>query len=146
MELTLLSSNTYRLMIADAATTNVLAVYDNRLLAGSGPIQSVALYDSQTDPGVGAYDGNQLFNNMEISMPSSNLPPVIQSVTRSAGQLALNWSALAGRLYQVQYKTNPAQAYWSNLSGSVTVTNYTGTATDTTGSNLRRFYRVVLLP
>jgi hypothetical protein len=146
VELTLLSSNTYRLMIADAATTNVLAVFDNRLLAGSGAIQSVALYDSQTDPGLGEYDGNQLFNNMEISSPSSSLPPVIQSVTRSAGQLGLNWSALAGRSYQVQYKTNPAQAYWSNLSGSVTATNFTGTATDAVGPDRQRVYRIFLAP
>ena len=86
----------------DAATTNVFAVFDNGTLAGTGPIQSVAFYVSQGEPTGGEYDGNRLYNNLEISSPSSTLPPALQSVTRNGSGVNLAWSAIAGRTYQVQ--------------------------------------------
>jgi hypothetical protein len=72
IEFTLLTANTYRLEVKDAAGVNVLATYDNMILAGSNSINSVALYAFQTD-------GDQVFNNLEIAS-TSLIPPEILNV------------------------------------------------------------------
>jgi MBG domain (YGX type)/Immunoglobulin domain len=92
IEFTLLSSSTYRLVVMDAATSNVLALFDNRLLEGAGSIDSVALFDNQTDGGGGEYDGNQLYNDLEIATPSIGVPP---TVSLSPGSLAVAPGAAA---------------------------------------------------
>ena len=45
------------------------------------------------------------------------LPPVFQSVTCANGAVTLQWSALSGLAYQVQYVTNLAVTNWINLGG-----------------------------
>jgi hypothetical protein len=46
----------------------------------------------------------------------------------------------------VEYKTNLLQPFWSSLGGQIGATGSTTWATDTLGSDPRRFYRVGLLP
>ncbi len=58
----------------------------------------------------------------------------------------LSWTAIAGRNYQLQFKTNLVQPGWLNLGGPVGATNTVTSAADTIGSDQQRFYRVVLLP
>jgi hypothetical protein len=79
IEFTLLTPNTYRLVIKDSTGANTLATFDNRTLAGSGTIDSLALYALQTD-------GDQLFNNLEISS-TSLVPPDIQNITPANGSV-----------------------------------------------------------
>jgi hypothetical protein len=71
VDLILLSADTYRLIIKNAAGTSVLTNFTGTL-AGSGTIDSVSLYNFQCD-------GNQVFNSMEIST-TSLIPPDIQNV------------------------------------------------------------------
>jgi hypothetical protein len=73
-------------------------------------------------------------------------PPVIQMPTQSGNKLTLTWSALPGRAYQVQFKTDLAQTNWTNLGTTLTTTNTTAFASDTRGADPQRFYRIVLLP
>src|SRR5207248_1567777 len=110
LEFTLLTSDTYRLVVMDAASANVIAVFDNRLLAGAGPIQSVALYDSQTEMSEGEYDGNQLFNNMEVGPPASPVAPLVTvnpaSIVAASGSTAVftaNATGTAPLDYQWQF-------------------------------------------
>ena len=72
--------------------------------------------------------------------------PDIQTVTRSNNALTLNWIALMGRAYRVQFKTDFSQTNWSNLVLRLTATNTTMTAVDSAATDPQRFYRVVLLP
>jgi uncharacterized repeat protein (TIGR03803 family) len=72
--------------------------------------------------------------------------PVLQGVQREAGMVTFSWSAVAGRNYQVQFKTNLNQAVWSNLSAPLEATNATASASDLLAAGRQRFYRVVLLP
>ncbi len=76
VECTLLTSNTYRLLILDAATSNTIATFDNRTLEGTGTIDSLALFDNQTDPFNDDIDGSQYFNNLEISNPQIPVLPL----------------------------------------------------------------------
>jgi len=63
----------------------------------------------------------------------------------TGGGFALNWNNLTtapSLSYQVQYKTNLASPFWSNIGTPVTgTTNFT----DPIGSDIQRFYRVQLV-
>src|SRR5262245_44194574 len=72
LEFTLLTPDSYRMVIKDATGANTLGTFANRPLAGSGTINSLALYALQTD-------GDQVFNNLEISS-TSLVPPDIQNL------------------------------------------------------------------
>ena len=74
IEVTLLTADTYRLVIKDATGANTLAVFDNMTLARSGTINSVSLFAFDTA-------GDQIFNNLSISS-TSLVPPEINLVRR----------------------------------------------------------------
>ena len=61
-------------------------------------------------------------------------------------RINLNWSAVPGRTYQAQYKTNLNQANWANLGSTITASNSTAAVSDVLGQAPQRFYRVALLP
>ena len=71
-------------------------------------------------------------------------PPVLRSVTITNGAARLTWSSVSNHVYQVQYLTKLTQNNWSNLNGGLTATNITQTATDPIGTNVSRFYRILL--
>ena len=77
---------------------------------------------------------------------SLNVPPTFQTITPTNGGIALTWSALSNQVCQVQYTTNLPSTNWLNLGNPVTTTNATVTATDSTVTNAKRFYRLKLLP
>ncbi len=91
-----------------------------------------------TTYGGGTYNDGTVFR---LSLP---LPPVFQSVTKTAGTVKLVWSTVASQTYQLQYSTTLAPANWNNLGGAVVATNGTMTASDSLGTDPQRFYRVVL--
>ena len=62
-------------------------------------------------------------------------PAVIQAVTPTNNTFQFSWSALAGLVYQLQYKTNLAQTGWLNLGGTVTATGSSMTTTDSPGTD-----------
>lgn len=72
--------------------------------------------------------------------PSSTL----QISKPSGAPVTLNWDALPGLSYQVQYATNLSQGGWFNLGGPIIATNGTMTTTDSTALNASRHYRIVL--
>ncbi len=68
----------------------------------------------------------------------------IAHFVQSANGFELTWNSLAGLNYQVQYKTNLAQADWLDFD-AVTATNVLATFVDITGAaGSQRFYRLVL--
>jgi hypothetical protein len=79
--------------------------------------------------------------------PIIAIPPQFRGVTLlTNGVISFSWGAQAGDSYQVQYTTNLAQNLWTNLSGVLSTTNSSITATDVTAASTERFYRIVLLP
>ena len=79
-----------------------------------------------------------------LSVP---LPLAFQKIVQTGSSINLTWSAAAGQIYQLQYKTDLSSTDWINLGGPVTASSSTMTVSDTIvpGSG-QRFYRVVLLP
>ncbi len=72
--------------------------------------------------------------------------PVLLSVKLTNSTLALSWSAVAGRLYQLQFSGDLAGNLWSNLGSPLTATNSIAVAVDQSPVAARRFYRVAMLP
>ena len=72
--------------------------------------------------------------------------PLFTGLNVSGGSLNLSWSAMAGRSYQLQFKTNVTQVNWQNLSGTISATNYTASVSGPIGPDQQRYYRVILLP
>ena len=71
--------------------------------------------------------------------------PEMQPVAVNAAQFALQWSAIPGTTYRVQYKTNLEDAGRWTLSPDVTATGWTAALTNHFDA-ARRFYRVLVLP
>jgi D-alanyl-D-alanine carboxypeptidase len=63
----------------------------------------------------------------------------------SNNSLTLNWTANAGLIYRVQYKTNLSDPVWQTLGSDVTATNTTGTKIDFPLNAGQRFYRISLV-
>jgi hypothetical protein len=59
--------------------------------------------------------------------------------------VTLSWTAIPGRTYRVQYKTDLNENNWSELGDNIIATGNTASKTDAMVGNIR-FYRVELLP
>jgi len=82
-----------------------------------------------------------------IALDLSVLPPLnLPAATQAPGTFTLNWNALMGRAYQVQFNTDLTQTNWTNLGTRQTATNTTMVAFDSVATDPQRFYRVQLLP
>jgi hypothetical protein len=72
----------------------------------------------------------------------TNAPPLI-SATITNNNFGLSWGAVTGRIYRVQWKQQPTDAVWSNLT-DITVSNTSITFTDPV-LQPQRFYRVIVV-
>lgn len=66
----------------------------------------------------------------------------LTSMKRTGNNFSFSWPGLYGRSYQVQWKTNLADANWNNLTIITPTANQTVTFTESL-NQARRFYRVV---
>ncbi|PYJ00340.1 MAG: hypothetical protein DME25_20985 [Verrucomicrobia bacterium] len=74
-------------------------------------------------------------------------PTLLQpQVDAASSTVTLTWTASAGLVYRVQFKTNLSDALWQTLGSDVTATKTTASKTDAAfGSAPQRFYRVLLV-
>ena len=73
-------------------------------------------------------------------------PPNFSAMSFTNGQRTFTWASQSNLSYQVQYATNLVPPTWFNLGSLVTATSNSSTATDTTGTDGRRFYRIKWVP
>lgn len=71
--------------------------------------------------------------------------PAIHSLSYGFHSFALDWSALPGQSYQVQFTTNLTENVWNNLGSLIIASNTTARVSDANVSNVAKFYRVVVL-
>jgi len=81
-----------------------------------------------------------------VSNSSSNIPPEIESIVLSNDAVTIAWTAVAGRTYRVQYKSDVTDSGWADLPGDVNATSSLAIKADSAVSNAQRYYRVLLLP
>jgi len=75
------------------------------------------------------------------------LPPtVFQSTLKTNGTVQFTWNTVPGLVYQLQYKTNLAQANWVNLGGQMPATGATAATSDPAPTDPQRFYHLIVLP
>ena len=65
-------------------------------------------------------------------------------LTSAAHSATLSWDTVIGKKYQVQFKSDLVAAAWSNLGSSITATDFTLTATDSSATGMK-IYRVLLV-
>lgn len=78
--------------------------------------------------------------------PASRLA-VTSIINPSNDVWVISWSAVSGKTYRVQFKTNITDAVWEALPGDVSATNNAATKeADHGGGMLRRIWRILLVP
>ena len=70
----------------------------------------------------------------------------IDSITQNASGATVAWRSVAGRSYQLLYRSPIGAAGWSALGTAVTATGATAQKLDPNGAATNRFYRVQVLP
>jgi hypothetical protein len=68
--------------------------------------------------------------------------PLHLGITLNGAEVTLRWSAVPGRVYQVQFKDSLAAPQWTPLGEAVVPAGEIGSATDALPLNSPRFYRV----
>jgi len=68
--------------------------------------------------------------------------PVIQSIVASGDSVTITWSAIAERVYQVQYKLHLDDPTWTAIPGDVTADADSAAKVDIIASTVQRFYRI----
>ncbi len=84
---------------------------------------------------------NQGGNVVAFSLYTSNTQPALAITITSPA--TISWPAVAGKSYQVQFKTNLTDEMWQVLNGSVSVVGDQGYAVDLAPASTQRFYRVM---
>lgn len=133
---------TYSLDINAPAGTSINPT--NGVFVWTAPDSQAGLTNSitvrVTDNGLPNLSDSKTFNISVVSKP------VIQSTIVSGNAVQFTWSALPGKTYRVQYKSNLNAPVWTDLPGDLLSSGNFVTATDTIGVDTQRFYRVVLVP
>lgn len=99
--------------------------------------------------GSGDFDGDGFIDYNEFMAGTS--PTDSSSLLRvlfpqiAGNSTTVQWSAVPGKTYRVQFKTDLNAAGWSDLPGDVTAAGSTASKVDNT-SQIRKYYRVVLIP
>lgn len=93
-----------------------------------------------TDNGTPPLSDSKVFDVFVVARPS------IQSILLSNDVVTMNWSAIAGQTYRLQYKVNLSDATWIDLTPDISATGPLATGTDPTATDASRFYRVRLVP
>jgi uncharacterized repeat protein (TIGR03803 family) len=112
--------------------TNGAAPYSPLMLGKDGCFYGTTAWGNASDGTV-----------FKVSIP---MVPKVQSPTSTNGSVLLTWSSVAGQTYQLQFNSDLSSTNWTNLGTSTLATNGTMSASDAVGTDLQRFYRVVLLP
>jgi YD repeat-containing protein len=72
---------------------------------------------------------------------------ILSNPTASAGSVTVEWPAVAGKTYRLQFKNSLGDASWTDVPGDVTAAAAIVNKVDASASAAsRRFYRVMLVP
>ena len=71
-------------------------------------------------------------------------PPQLVSTEESGGKVIFTWSVINGLTYQPQFKEGIADPTWTNLEGLRRAGQSTLSATNDSGTNIHRYYRLLL--
>lgn len=85
--------------------------------------------------------------NVTIQVNESAPPPAMTArIAVSNNLVTLNWNALSGRTYHVEYKNDLSEGTWTPLPTNIIATGTSAALTDAVGTNTQRIYHIVLEP
>ena len=89
-------------------------------------------------------NGNPQLNDPETFSVTVLARPTIQNTSIAGSDFVLDWSAIAGTKYRVQYKNDLEDPGWTNLVPDVTAAGSSASFNDPLGTT-QRFYRVLVV-
>lgn len=143
--------------------TNVAYSYDangNLLRKGSATVGDsdndgmddaweLLYFGSMLRDGTGDFDGDNASDLAEFL--AGNSPVDVASVlkvtritTQGGANTTIEWSAVPGKMYRVQYKDALDLTTWKDLSGDVPAGGPTASKTDLSPNQIQRYYRVII--
>jgi hypothetical protein len=84
-------------------------------------------------------------NTFAVTVNAPPPPPVILNLAVTNGTVTIQWTAVAGHSYRLEYKDDFEDANWNASGSNILATEGTVVTTDAVGGASQRFYRVVLL-
>jgi Lamin Tail Domain/CotH kinase protein len=93
-----------------------------------------------TDNGVPSLSATQTFIITVV------MPPRLEGITINGNELILNWLTAAGQNYQVEYKDDLNDGFWTALGGTINGTGERMALTNKLPNAGQRFYRLRILP
>jgi uncharacterized repeat protein (TIGR03803 family) len=75
-----------------------------------------------------------------------SMRPLLVKPAQTNGNFSFIWSAVPGRMYQVEYSTNLSFSNWTNSGAAFPALGATVNVTNATGADGQRFYRVMVVP
>lgn len=94
----------------------------------------------------GVSDGAEYLAGTDPTNKQSALVVMEVGMANARGRL-ITWSAIPGKVYRVQYKTDLKEGAWTDLDGTVWAEAAVASKSDDTANgNDQRFYRVMLVP
>jgi len=84
-------------------------------------------------------------NSFTVTVTPPPAPPVILDLTLTDGIVTVNWSAVAGQSYRLEYIDSLQDTNWNGPGSNILATQATASAMDFVGGASQRFYRVVLV-
>lgn len=114
-------------------------------LDGASPTGGLVLGNGGAFFGITGSGGTN--NAGTVFSMTATLEPVFKSVSKTNNIITLQWSAIVGQVYQLQYSDSlQFAANWSNLSSTLDAGYETMTNYDSIPDGIsQRFYRIVLL-
>jgi hypothetical protein len=87
-------------------------------------------------------------NSFEVMVnPAPVIPaPVIQSIAVSNGVATVTWSSVSNGIYRLQYVGDLGNTNWMDVFPDVQASGPAASATNTTGSAVQQFYRIMVVP
>ena len=81
-----------------------------------------------------------------VTVGQHPLAPRIGNVSVAAGGITINWIAIVGKTYRVQFKNSLSDADWNNLNSDLTADRDSMSIVDTTtDGHHERYYRVLMI-
>ncbi len=122
---------------------------DNDGLSDSWEIEHFGSLDRN---GAGDYDGDGMSDSAEYlagTNPADKQSALVITQIGKVGEPGrlINWKAIPGKTYAIQFKSNLNATAWENLAGTIKADSITASKSDDTiNGSEQRFYRVLLVP
>ena len=75
-------------------------------------------------------NNNSLANTLNVAASNSSTNPIVRLAMRSDRKMAISWNSVAGKTYQVSYKSALTNSTWLPLGSPITATGTTSTYLD----------------